>query len=96
MGSNRANEAVPTTDATLFDAFVGGPTARTGRRFIHRSGARAELKRLQSRLSFLAMQRDYWRQRCAELVDAHGTVEAELAQLRLVLAESMAQPVLTK
>ena len=42
------------------------------------------------------MQKDYWRQRCAELADAHGTVEAELAQLRRVLADSMAQPVLTK
>jgi hypothetical protein len=96
MASNHVTEAVPTTDSTLFDAFIGGPTPRTGRRFIHRSGARAELRRLQSRLSLLAMQKDYWRQRCVELVDANGAAEAELAHLRRVLADSMGQPVLTK
>jgi hypothetical protein len=95
MGT-RTKEAQPAPDATLFDAFIGGPTARTGRRFIHRSGAKAELRRLESRLSVLAMQKDYWRLRCADLVDAHGAAEAELVELRRVVAESLGQPVLTK
>jgi hypothetical protein len=96
MGSNQTKDAVPTADSALFDAFTSGPTARSGRRLIPRSGARAEIKRLQSRLSFLAMQKDYWRQRCAELADTNDAIEAELTQLRRFVAESLAQPVLTK
>lgn len=96
MGIHKVKNAASVTDTHVFDAFIGGPTARNGRRLLHRSGAWAEVRRLQRKLSFLAMQKDYWRQRCAELVDAQGAVEAELTQLRRVTAESMGQPVLTK
>jgi hypothetical protein len=42
------------------------------------------------------MQKEYWRQRCADLVDANGVAEAELAHLRRLVADSFDQSVLTK
>jgi hypothetical protein len=66
------------------------------RRFILRMETKAEVRRLQAKLSQMAMQKDYWRQRCAENTNARHAVEAEVARLNGVLADSMGHLLVTK
>jgi hypothetical protein len=66
------------------------------RRFILRMETRAEVRRLQAKLSQMAMQKDYWRQRCAESIDACHAAEAEVARLNRVLADSTGHLLVTK
>jgi hypothetical protein len=46
-----------------------------------------ERAKLEEKLSLLAMERDYWRQRCVEQADARRALEAERARLEKRLAE---------
>jgi hypothetical protein len=66
------------------------------RRFILRMETRAEVRRLQAKLSQMAMQKDYWRQRCAENINARHAAEAETTRLNGLLAESMKDLLVTK
>jgi hypothetical protein len=66
------------------------------RRFILRMETRAEVRRLQAKLSQMAMQKDYWRQRCAENINARHAAEAEVTRLNGVLADSIDGLLVTK
>lgn len=66
------------------------------RRFILRMETRAEVRRLQAKLSQMAMQKDYWRQRCAENINARHAAEAEVARLDAVRADSVDRLLVTK
>jgi hypothetical protein len=48
---------------------------------MHRDTNHAERLTLEEKLSLLAMERNYWRQRCLEQADARRAAEAERAQL---------------
>ena len=66
------------------------------RRFVLRMETRAEVRRLQAKLSQMAMQKDYWRQRSAENLNARHTAEAEVTRLNGVLANSVDRLLVTK
>ena len=66
------------------------------RRFILRMETRAEVRRLQAKLAQMAMQKDYWRQRCAENINARHAAEAEVTRLNGVLADSVNRLLVTK
>lgn len=66
------------------------------RRFILRMETRAEVRRLQAKLSQMAMQKDYWRQRSAENLNARHAAEAEVTRLNGVLANSVDRLLVTK
>jgi hypothetical protein len=57
---------------------------------------RAEVRRLQAKLSQMAMQKDYWRQRSAENLNARHAAEAEVTRLNGVLANSVDRLLVTK
>ncbi len=46
-----------------------------------------ERAKLEEKLSLLAMERNYWRQRCVEQADARRAVEAERTRLERRIAD---------
>jgi hypothetical protein len=87
---------------------VGRPDSRTegtpladgeqdrNREWIVRTGADQEVKRLQEKVSLLAMQRNYWQHRSAEHLSACRSAEAEVTRLNEALAESKARLEVTR
>jgi hypothetical protein len=66
------------------------------RKWIAGIDADQEVKRLQERVSLLAMQKNYWQQRSAEHLDACRAAEAEVTRLNEALAESKARLEVTR
>jgi hypothetical protein len=68
----------------------------SNREWIAHIDADQEVKRLQERVSLLAMQKDYWRQRSAEHLNACRAAEAEVTRLNEALADSKARLEVTR
>ena len=66
------------------------------REWIARHDTDRELKRLQDKVSLLAMQKNYWQQRSAEHLNACRAAEAEVSRLNEALAESKARLEVTR
>jgi hypothetical protein len=74
----------------------GGQDGARNREWIARTDADQEVKRLQEKVSLLAMQKSYWRQRSAEHLNACRAAEAEVTRINEALAESKARLEVTR
>lgn len=88
LGLNLAAQGADTSPMTIIDETAHQADWEDG------DDTESEMAQLRAKVSFLAMQKDYWWQRSAEHAEALRAAEGENLRLRETLAELQARRII--